>query len=55
MVKATAVAYTDSIKCSGKAGYILSILHDTLEKAKKFQDQTTNASFQNSIKVLFRI
>lgn len=54
-MKATAVEYTDSSKYSGKAGYILSILHETVEEATTFQDQTINASFQNSIKVFFRI
>lgn len=54
-MKATAVEYTDSSKYSGKAGYILSFLYETVEEATTFQDQTINVSFQNSTSAFFRI
>lgn len=49
---ATAVDYTDSSKYSEKSGCILRILYDTGEEATRFQDQTINVLFQNSINVL---
>lgn len=42
--------YTDSSKYSEKVAYILRILYDTVEEATRFQDQTINVVFQNSIK-----
>lgn len=51
-MKATAVDYTDSSKYRGKLGYVLRILHDTVEEAIRFQGQTINVFFQNSIKVV---
>lgn len=50
-MKATAVDYTDSSKYSEKSGYILTTLYDTVDEATRFQDQTINVLFQNSIKI----
>lgn len=52
-MKATAVDYTDSSKYSEKSGLNLRIFYETVEEATRFQDQTINVFFQNSIKVFF--